>query len=91
MAFRSVSDDELHTIARQGLDEGRLPVAGTRIATARRGSGEACYLCGQSIEPRHVECRVIAGHGSAVRFHVLCQAIWQFECIVRRAISWRGR
>jgi hypothetical protein len=80
----SLSNDQLRSLARERLNDGRLPEAILTTLDAGYGGGESCVLCDELILPGHTEY-VIADprHGEALLFHLRCHHAWQLECIAR--------
>jgi len=79
-----VFNDELRESARAHISDGRLPLMSAHPVIAGYGSGAACHLCGQPIEPHQVEYEVSnARDGRSLSFHVTCHAAWQLECRAR--------
>ena len=75
-------DDELRASARASISAGRLPLMSAHPVIAGYGSGTACRLCGQTIEPDQVEYEVSdARTDRSLSFHVFCHAAWHLECI----------
>lgn len=79
-----VFNDELRESERAHISAGRLPLMSAHPVIAGYGSGTACQLCGQPIEPHQVEYEVSdARDGRSLSFHVTCHAAWQLECLQR--------
>lgn len=84
----SLSNEQLRSLARERLDDGRLPEAICTTLDAGYGSGESCVLCDELILPAHTEYMIAdPRHGEALLFHLRCHHAWQLECIAR----FRGR
>ena len=70
---------DLFVKAREFIASGRLPSTVPKSVGAGPGTGAACDLCGQSIEPNQVEYE-LKGNGT-FRFHMQCHAIWQLAAV----------
>src|SRR5579872_5349859 len=74
---------ELRPIARERIANGRLPHVPQSRGWAGYGAGHVCALCDKPINRDEVEYEVeqrIHGHKQTVRFHRVCEAVWQIEC-----------
>ena len=74
---------ELRPIARERIASRKLPREAPSQMWGGQGSGEACALCDKPIQPHEVEYEVEAqldGVVQTLRFHVVCQSVWQLEC-----------
>jgi len=74
---------ELRPIARDRISKGRLPRQGCSTLWGGNGTGQLCALCDKTIPPAEVELEVealINGAVRTLRFHVLCQSVWELEC-----------
>jgi hypothetical protein len=74
---------ELRHIARERIARGMLP--GRPSATrmwAGYGNGRLCDLCGKPIQAGEIEYEVEhPDHAvTTLRFHLVCQSVWQLEC-----------
>ena len=82
----SITKDEaeLRRRVRERCKSGRLPPsAAPGRAWAGRGSGRACSLCDQPIDPDEIEYELDGPSGVAidiVRFHTGCYRLWSVEC-----------
>lgn len=77
-----LSEEDLRSIARQLISDGRLPVIFSENLFGGYGSGLPCCLCEQPIERKHVEYEVTdPRNGRAFRFHLVCHAAWELECV----------
>ncbi len=81
----NLSIDELRVMAARRISSGALPVAISHRLYAGMGRGVPCGVCGQHIEPDHVEYEVPdpRGGGGSINFHLRCHSAWQLECLRR--------
>jgi hypothetical protein len=84
----------LQRTARERLASGRLPRRQSHCIWGGYGSGDVCSLCGEPIRSTEVEFEVpepeddrqrdghshAASAAAALKFHITCHAVWQFEC-----------
>jgi hypothetical protein len=77
-------ETELRLVARDRIEKGRLP----RVVPSRmwggKGAGRRCALCDKAIRREESELEVeehLNGKVETYRFHVLCQSLWQLECV----------
>lgn len=76
------SEKELRSLARQSISSGRLPVVFSKNVYGGYGSGLPCCLCEQIVEREHVEYEVVDVRTQrTLRFHYVCHAAWQLECV----------
>jgi hypothetical protein len=85
-----ICDEELRSMARERIADGRLPIIFPRSMHAGYGSGTTCQVCAQPIEPFQIEYEITASPDNRLlSFHLACHAIWQLECrawdLARRA------
>lgn len=82
MPFGSrISDARLRWMARERIDDGRLPTLFLQFISPWCGSEEVCDLCEQSIDRYRIKCAVTNPRdGDELAFHLLCYKIWQIEC-----------
>ena len=75
---------ELRPRARERIAQGLLPREAPSTMWGGPGSGQPCALCDNPIKSSEMEYEIEAsldGRVQALRFHVLCEAIWQLECV----------
>ena len=75
---------ELRCRARELIDQRALPDAPIPLLWGAHGRGMPCSLCKQAIEQTEIEYDLEARIDGALRryrFHFLCHAIWQLECV----------
>lgn len=70
-------NEELRQSVRERLKDGRLFRA-SGISVARRGRGQPCVICGQTIEQGNVE-REVEEYGVVAVAHDDCYRIWREE------------
>ena len=76
-----MSEARLRWMARERIDDGRLPVMFPPLICPRYGSEEVCDLCEQNIDRYRVKCEVTDPRdGCALAFHIACYRVWQLEC-----------
>jgi len=75
---------ELRAIARQRIGSGHLPCLASPRMWGGKGSGKVCDLCDKEIRSGEAEIelegRTDEGEVHSLRFHVVCQSVWQLEC-----------
>ena len=75
---------KLRGIARGRIARGELPCLSPPLRMwGGYGSGRQCVVCDTAIKSADVELEVeesIEGTVTLMRFHVVCQSIWQLEC-----------
>lgn len=74
---------ELRLRARERIAQGLLPCETPSKMWGGPGSGQPCALCDKPIKSNEMEYEIEAfleGRAQSLRFHVLCEAIWQLEC-----------
>lgn len=67
----------LFALARQYVTSGRLPHVLPKSVLAGRGCAGTCSLCGQIVEPAHIEYELTGSGGETYHLHIRCHAIWQ--------------
>jgi len=76
-----VSKDQLRSIARTLISEGRLPMMRSTVVDAGHGTGALCRLCEEPIDEYHIEYAVRdLRDGSSLSFHLPCHTAWQLAC-----------
>lgn len=76
-------EQELRPVARERIATGQLPCAAASRMWGGYGTGQLCSLCGEPIQPEEIEYEIEHDDAAAVRalrFHVVCQSVWQLEC-----------
>lgn len=77
-------ETRVRAIARGRIARGELPCLSPPLRMwGGYGSGRPCVVCDSVIESTDVELEVeenIEGNVTLMRFHVVCQSIWQLEC-----------
>ena len=74
-------EDELRVIARECIASGRLPCDPALQMWGGYGTDQLCSLCGAPIQRDEIEYEVqVKGGRRELRFHMLCQSVWQLEC-----------
>jgi hypothetical protein len=76
-------ENELRTLARDRIRDGRLPCTAPLRMWGGQGSEAPCSLCDNRIAKQEIEYEVesFIGEGPQIhRFHFLCHAAWQLEC-----------
>ena len=74
---------ELRPIARKRIATGQLPNTAPSTMWGGPGTGQPCALCQKTILPADMELEFEAPHDGSLRklrFHVVCQSVWQLEC-----------
>ena len=77
-------ETELRLVARERIARGQLPCGATSRMWSGHGSDLPCALCDKPIQPDEVEYEVELRESGAlhtIRFHILCQSMWQAECV----------
>lgn len=75
-------EQNLRQLARERIANGQLPSAVPERMWGGKGSGRSCSLCDAPI--RDVELEVEERINDTIQtfhFHVLCQSLWQLECV----------
>jgi len=70
-------------MARERIEQGKLPCAESMRTWEAFGSGLPCALCSRPITPAQIEYEVecsVAGEAQTFRFHLDCQHAWNIEC-----------
>lgn len=76
-----MSEARLRWMARERIDDGRLPVMFPPFIRPWYGSEEVCDLCDQGIDRYRVKCEVADPRdGCELAFHLVCYRVWQLEC-----------
>ena len=76
-------ESELRPIARDRISKGHLPGKVRSTLWGGNGTGQLCALCDKTIPQAEVELEVeafINGTVRTLRFHVICESVWQLEC-----------
>ena len=74
---------ELRLIARARIASGQLPCEAVAQMWGGHGTGEPCALCDKPIQGDEIEFEVeerVEGSVQTLRFHMVCQSVWQLEC-----------
>jgi len=74
---------ELRPIARERIAKGQLPREVPSKIWGGPGSGQPCALCDKPIRHEEVEYELevhIDENARQLRFHLVCQSVWQLEC-----------
>jgi hypothetical protein len=74
---------ELRPIARERIAKRQLPANAASRMWGGHGTGKLCDLCDKPIRADDVELEVdseIDGAVRTLRFHMVCQSVWQLEC-----------
>jgi hypothetical protein len=75
-------ETELRVVARERIAKGQLPRAVPERMWGGKGTGRACALCDAPIEEMELEVEEHTdGKLQTFYFHVLCQSLWQLECV----------
>lgn len=77
-----IDENELRRMARERLQQGKLPDHGRYRVSAEPGRGESCDLCDLPISQGEVLYRVELldeVNPTCCRFHSTCHAVWQLE------------
>ena len=77
-------ETELRLVARERIAQGRLPCGTALRMWGGHGTEQPCDLRDKPIRPEEVEYEVEVRDSGAVhtfRFHILCQSMWQAECV----------
>jgi hypothetical protein len=80
----STKQIDMRPLARARIADGSLPCIIPREILAGYGTGEPCDLCGVPVTRSEAEYQIIAwgtSEGLTYRFHTLCQAAWEIECL----------
>jgi hypothetical protein len=82
-------ESRLRPIARARIEEGSLPCDIPPHIYAGPGTGNSCDLCGIKIAPDEIEYELeqLSSGKNVLRFHILCESIWQLECARRRHLD----
>jgi len=82
-------EQELRLLARDRIQKTRLPRAVPTRMWGGKGEGRLCALCDQPITSGHSELEVerIDGGSESLFFHVLCQSLWQVECVREETLA----
>ena len=75
-------EQELRPVARERIAKGQLPRHAPSKIWGGYGAGELCSLCDQPIGSDEIVFEVEYAEGAAttLRFHRICESIWQAEC-----------
>jgi hypothetical protein len=75
-------ETDLRQRARDRIATGQLPNAVPKRMWGGKGSGRSCSLCDTPIGEMEIEVEErIDGKTRTFQFHVLCQSLWQLECV----------
>ena len=75
-------ETELRQIARLRIAAGQLPHSFPLRMWGGYGTGRSCSLCEKPIAEAEIEVeQVLDGKLQTFQFHVLCQSLWQLECV----------
>ena len=76
-------ENELRATARKLIADGQLPGSPASKTFGGYGADGVCSLCGHPVKRDEVEFEIehSALSGGPYRFHFLCHAAWQFECV----------
>jgi hypothetical protein len=77
-------ETELRLVARERIQQGRLPRVMPSRMWGGKGAGQCCALCDKVIQREESELEVeelVDGRVETYHFHVLCQSLWQLECV----------
>jgi hypothetical protein len=75
-------ETDLRQLARDRIAKGQLPSAVPERMWGGKGSGRSCSLCDKPIGEMELEVEEhIDGKIQTFHFHVLCQSLWQLECV----------
>jgi len=75
-------ETELRLVARDRISKGQLPSAPPIRMWGGEGTGSPCSLCDKAIEEAELEIEQrINGKVRTYHFHVLCESLWQLECV----------
>ena len=83
-------ENELRQVARERIQDGRLPNEIPTRDWAGIGNNAPCSLCDKVIRTDEVEYElesVVGGAKRIHRFHFLCHAAWQIECARYKHLS----
>jgi hypothetical protein len=86
-------ETELRLIARQRIAQGKLPGQPAPFRTwGGYGSGHRCDLCEKPIQSDEIEYEVEYGEraDTTLRFHLVCQSVWQLEVAREEYLKSRG-
>jgi hypothetical protein len=79
-------EQELRIIARERIANGELPCTQVARMWGGFGNGRICSLCRELIQRDQMELEVETD-GHCLRFHVVCQSVWQLECASQESPS----
>jgi len=75
-------ETELRPVARDRIAKGQLPATVPIRMWGGENARRACSLCDRPIEELELEVEEqIDGKLQTFHFHVLCQSVWQLECV----------
>jgi hypothetical protein len=77
-------ETRLRLVARERIEKGKLPSAVPSRMWGGRGGGKPCALCDTVIKREETELEVeerLGGKVETFHFHILCQSLWQLECV----------
>lgn len=78
---QSKHEQELRALARDRIAKGELPGEPATRMWGGDGTGRLCSLCGEPVQPDQIEFEVESGRGHSLIFHMVCQSVWQLECV----------
>ena len=79
---QSKHEQELRALARERIANGELPGEPALRMWGGDGTGRLCSLCREPVQPGQIEFEV-EGDGHSLIFHMVCQSVWQLECVSR--------
>jgi hypothetical protein len=75
-------ETDLRQLARNRIANGQLPNAVPERMWGGKSSGHSCSLCDRPIRELELELEEqVDGKVQTFHFHVLCQSLWQLECV----------
>ena|SRR5579862_6773602 len=77
-------ETEMRAIARGRVAEGQLPRQAPLRSWTGPGSGHPCAVCDKTTHPDDTEYEdehQLEEGTKVFRYHMLCQAAWQLECV----------
>jgi len=83
MSFTAL-ESKLRALARERIQDGRLPNVQANRCWGGKGTGGACVLCDEPIGSDDIEFEIEIATDGAKRsycLHALCHAAWKLECV----------
>lgn len=77
---QSKHEQELRALARARIANGELPAEPALRMWGGDGTERPCSLCGEPVQPGQIEFEV-ESDGRSLIFHMVCQSVWQLECV----------